>query len=124
MEIVWETSENIAKAQEKVEYMLNGCKCRTGCTTRRCSCRKGSRGCGPGCRCIGCGNVVSSSRCDDDELHDLEIGDLLNEESDDVSTDASEDDDADLQDDNICERDIGSIMTIVFGEDDSDTELM
>ena len=36
--------------------MLRGCSCKTGCKTRRCSCRKAERKCGPGCGCCNCEN--------------------------------------------------------------------
>lgn len=124
MEVLWDTPENVARAKQKVDYVLNGCKCKTGCHTRRCSCQKNGKNCGPGCRCIGCGNVASATadsdaNSDDDELHNIEIEDILNEPSDGGSTDASDDDFDQFENDaNICERDVHSIMSLIFGEDE------
>ena len=44
LDIVWEVS---AKSKSSLDYFLAGCKCKTGCTTRKCSCRKKERQCGP-----------------------------------------------------------------------------
>ena len=35
--VEWEVPENIEKAQASMEFMLKGCKCKGGCSTRRCS---------------------------------------------------------------------------------------
>ena len=34
--IVWEAPENIRKTKARLEYVLSGCKCKTGCATLRC----------------------------------------------------------------------------------------
>ena len=98
--------------------VLNGCKCKTGCSTRRCKCNKSSKRCGPGCRCIGCSNGPTTQAPTRPELHDLEVEDQLNQHSaDEGFTDESEDD---LDPPDICE-DVEDIMTSVFGEEfDSD----
>lgn len=119
MEVQWDTPENVTRAQQKVDYVLNGCKCKTGCHTKRCSCRKNS---GPGCRCVGCGNAVSTSAaCNDnnEELVSLELGDFLNQGSD--STDDSDTDSEQFERDaSIGESDIQNIMSLIFGDDEED----
>ena len=81
--------------------MLNGCKCKTGSHSRVYGCKNNN--CGPGCRCIGCGNGPSINTDsnvvhyldddgDTDELHCLEVQDILNESSDEGYTDESDDD--------------------------------
>lgn len=50
----WLTQENINKIEGHIAYLMKGCKCKTGCTTRRCRCKKGNLHCGPSCQCINC----------------------------------------------------------------------
>ncbi len=38
--IDWDCSENFKAVQEQVSFLTKGYKCRTGCTTARCGCRK------------------------------------------------------------------------------------
>lgn len=125
LEVLWDTPDNVAKAQEKVDHVLHGCKCKTGCHTRRCSCKKSMKPCGPGCRCIGCGNVTSSSTEteSEDELHNLEVADIINDLSDDGSTDASDDDTDLFRGDTNVQRDVNSLMSSIFGEEDSEDDI-
>ena len=37
--------------------MIKGCKCKKGCNTSRCGCKKKSSYCGPGCYCSSCSNI-------------------------------------------------------------------
>lgn len=106
-------------ANQRVQFVLHGCKCKSGCTTRRCKCKKEGRTCGPGCQCISCKNTTSTNTAFADELHDLEVEDLRNEPDDDYSTDAS-DDILDSPDD--LEGEVDTIMQSIFGDDESDEE--
>jgi hypothetical protein len=54
---VWDSEENRRAVQERVESLLKGCKCKTGCTTTRCKCRKKNDICREGCLCIACENT-------------------------------------------------------------------
>ena len=56
LEIDWEVQENREKAKMSLDFVLKGCKCKTGCKTRICSCRKKERQCGPSCYCQFCNN--------------------------------------------------------------------
>jgi hypothetical protein len=47
---VWDSEENRRAVQERVESLLKGCKCKTGCTTTRCKCRKKNDICREGCQ--------------------------------------------------------------------------
>ena len=63
------------KVRNNVQLLLRGCSCKTGCCTRRCSCVKGARKCGPGCSCSNCHNsacVTASiaSELENDELQE------------------------------------------------------
>lgn len=91
--MVWDTPENVEKVKNTLEHVLNGCRCRTGCTTRRCRCMKAAKNCGPGCQCVGCANTVASVP---DEVQNLDEDDLRIIEDDDLSTEAS-DDESDIE---------------------------
>jgi len=56
LQVDWEVQANIDKAKACLEFVLTACKCRTGCLTCRCSCKKNDRMCGPSCNCINCTN--------------------------------------------------------------------
>ena len=43
LEILWELDEYKAKVKERLDYILNGCECKTGCHTKRCKCKKAGR---------------------------------------------------------------------------------
>ena len=62
LDIVWEISENIAKSKASLNFFLDGCKCKTGCTTRIYSCGKNERSCGPSCSCHFCKNNPTPQR--------------------------------------------------------------
>ena len=38
--VLWDTPEEMEKIHQRVHLLLKGCRCVTGCTTRRCSCKK------------------------------------------------------------------------------------
>ena len=52
----WDSPENIFKVKDRVAFVTKGCSCKTGCTQQKCSCKKASKLCGPGCKCLGCKN--------------------------------------------------------------------
>ena len=41
----------LCQIRERVNLLLHGCSCKKGWDTRRCSCLKTGKICGPGCRC-------------------------------------------------------------------------
>ena len=121
LEIEWETPENQAKTRERVQHVLNGCKCKTGCTTKRCKCKRQLQGCGPGCHCLNCQNmpIHQSSWKVDEEIHQLEVEDQdQHEATEEYVDDSDEDDRLEMNDEGIDE-----IMDNVFGSE-SDTEEM
>ena len=82
LDIIWDTPENISKAKEIVNQTFSGCKCKTGCDTRKCSCKKNGGYCGPGCQCIGCRNLptsLPSSSMEQEPLQELEVNERLEE---------------------------------------------
>ena len=73
LQVVWDTPENTLKVKERLDFALSGCKCKTGCKTRRCKCLKSGKTCGPGCECVSCDNSphsAFSSPPDNKELSD------------------------------------------------------
>ena len=83
----WEVPQNIATSKSSIDFFLSGCKCKTGCSTRICSCKKKERKCGPSCSCHFCKNTSLSQRetretCANET--DLVVNDLLEENCEDT----------------------------------------
>ena len=55
--MTWDTPINVQQVQRTVDYLTRGCKCKTGCDTRRCKCKKEGLQCGPSSRCVNCRNT-------------------------------------------------------------------
>ena len=53
--------------------LLNGCKCVTGCVTKRCYRRKNGKICPEGCKCINCYNTQDVELVENDELESVSI---------------------------------------------------
>ena len=60
----WDSQENARDVQERVDLLTKGCKCRTGCTTLRCSCQKSGSTCSVGCECVNCNNLENKKERD------------------------------------------------------------
>ena len=76
----WDTEENAQSVEIQVDWILKGCKCGTGCATKRCKCTKGNRSCGPSCQCTNCQNPYNTahaserrSTADELVLHNEEV---------------------------------------------------
>ena len=59
LRVTWDTAENVQQVQCSVQYLTQGCKCKTGCTSRRCGCMKAELECGLSCKCVNCRNTSS-----------------------------------------------------------------
>ena len=68
LEILWDTPENIQTVRQNVRLLMNGCGCKSGCRTGRCSCKKCTRDCGAGCRCTHCENTQEVTQQEEHEL--------------------------------------------------------
>ena len=69
-----EESENQTKAKERIQFVLKECKCKTGCTSKRCKCKKSECMCGPGCQCLNCLNTSTHEENKDlDEEHPMVV---------------------------------------------------
>ena len=75
---MWDSQENLLQVQKTVEYLTKGCKCKTGCSTLRCKCKKESLQCGPSCHCVNCKNTSQYVR--QNEEAEQEIQQEINEE--------------------------------------------
>ena len=124
LEVIWEVPENVSKVQARLDFAFSGCKCKTGCTTRRCKCLKQGKTCGPGCQCLNCRNLPSienqSHTVESHLLDELETEERLDEmggEESELVEDSDEDLELEIEDEEIEE-----IMQYVFGAE-SDNEI-
>ena len=51
--------------RERVNLLLRGCKCVTGCKNRVCGCKRKNSKCTEGCQCINCDNEISPAESDE-----------------------------------------------------------
>ena len=65
--VVWDTEENMQLVRERVNLLLRGCKCVTGCKNSVCGCKGKNSKYTEGCQCINCENEVSPA-VESDEL--------------------------------------------------------
>ena len=71
--IVWDTDENIQTIHNRVEALLKGCKCTTGCSTGRCSCKRKGSLCLEGCECVHCTNMHEQNQSEETDMFELGI---------------------------------------------------
>ena len=114
LQVVWDSPDNLRQVQRTVAYLTQGCRCKTGCTTRRCKCIKESTQCGPSCRCVNCKNIPSyiTQQPDTEQELEEEIQEHIRQQDD--QTD-SEEFDATSDEDERLNRDVDNIMEKVFG---------
>ena len=81
-----------------------------------CSCRKKERSCGPSCSCHFCKNNQHAGRDTCTSESDLVVQDLLDEQSDEVFVDDSDDDlDQFRREEMDNDEELGALMDFVFG---------
>ena len=83
-------SVDIGRAHKPVDFFLTRCKCKTGCTTRRCLCKKHRQICWPACQCLNCCNNIYSIPGTD--FSELEVHDLVDDKQEDEYVVQSDDD--------------------------------
>ena len=64
---MWDSHDNIAAVHERINVLLKGCKCATGCSTKCCGCRKNEKDCSVGCGCRNCDNYAQEEERKDTE---------------------------------------------------------
>ena len=57
----WDSSENQEAIKGRVLLFTKGCKCKTGCATGRCACKKKGHNCTEGCSCLNCLNLPNAT---------------------------------------------------------------
>ena len=122
LDIHWEVPSNIEKAKQSLDFVLSGCRCKTGCKTRICSCRKKARNCGPSCYCQFCTNHRHTGT--NTSAHtDLLVDELVQQNSEDVYVDDSEDDLSEWQREEMdADDELNTLMHFVFGSDSGTEE--
>lgn len=98
LKVQWESERNITSIKENVAYLTKGCRCKTGCSTRRCGCQRNSLLCGPSCHCVNCQNSTSAVNSTCKEVQEEVQEEILEEGEDDeydmeVVNDIEDDDD-------------------------------
>ena len=112
---VWDTDENMQAIITKVKQLTSGCKCKRGCGTGQCGCKKSGRECGPGCACTNCKNTQK----DEQESNN----DIVAQEQEILDSDSEEEpeyvhyehtDDTEYYEN--LEKEVDDIMKEIFGE--------
>ena len=110
------------RIKERVDFVMKGCRCKTGCITNRCKCKKSTQICGPSCQCINCANTyLGGERGWDKEVNQLEVEGQEDPEEENAYYLTDEDD----LDENYLRRmdedeELQTIMEMVFGNDEED----
>ena len=90
----WDSSENQEAIKGRVLLFTKGCKCKTGCATGRCACKKKGHNCTEGCSCLNCLNLPNAAM-DTRECTTNNIEDRTIEWSSD--SDQSDDEESDIE---------------------------
>ena len=111
LQVVWDSPENLQTVQRTVDFLTQGCQCKTRCTTQRCKCKKEGMQCGPSCHCINCRdtNCIQQQserehKTDQEVLEEMKAQDDI---SDDLETTEDEHERLD--------REVYSMMEDIFG---------
>ena len=112
LKVHWDTEDNMKKVVDKVDYLTKGCRCKTGCTSKRCKCKKAELHCGPSYQCLNCmNNQQYTSQQADSEQEEVieELAEARKKDGEDESEDSDEDEN------DIMELEIDETMNEVFG---------
>ena len=118
LHIVWDSEENLLQVHKTVEYLTKRCKCKTGCNTLRCKCKKESLQCGPSCHCVNCKNTsqyVTQNEEPEQEIQQ-EIKEVVNKDNSDsegLTDEESSLDETDRLDE--LNREVDEMMEEIFG---------
>ena len=120
----WEVPANIEKEKSSLDFVLSGCKCKSGCKTRICSCTKKERVCGPSCYCQFCTNHSHTHRATSEHV-DLLVDELVQvQNDDDLYVDDSKDDLVEWQQEEMdADDELNTPMDFAFGSDSSPEEV-
>ena len=92
LSVSWDSESNMKAVRERVSVLFKGCKCATGCKTKRCGCRKGGNTCSVGCDCKNCKNQEETElHVDDSDITEIALdeeiqgeGELEGDDIDDI----------------------------------------
>ena len=114
LQVVWDSPENLQKVQRTVDFLTQGCQCKTGCTTRRCRGTKEDIQCGPSCHCINCKKTKNTQQQSKGEQEkDQEVLEEMKDQGD-ISDDLeTTDDEHEILDD--LNKEVDSMMEDIFG---------
>ena len=74
LSVSWDSESNMKAVRERVSVLFKGCKCATGCKTKRCGCRKGGNTCSVGCDCKNCKNQEETElHVDDSDITEIAL---------------------------------------------------
>ena len=76
LKVTWDTEENMRTVRERLNVLLKGCKCITGCKNRICGCRKKGTFCSEGCQCTNCENHGLPTQ-DREDLADIALEEVV-----------------------------------------------
>ena len=71
--VLWDTPQYIEAIRQRVRLLLKQCKCVTGCTTKRCSCKRNNTQCSEGCQCTNCLNMPRIEGSKDIDLAEIAL---------------------------------------------------
>ena len=94
--IDWEEPDKQVSVTQSLNQIMNGCKCKTGCSTARCHCKKANTFCSPGNYCINCCNMPASSLNEQDDTENCDEPDTEENIETEVVTDCINDSFIDL----------------------------
>ena len=104
------------RVQERIEYILKGCRCKTGCQTRRCKYQwhEPTMKCRPGCHCTNCTNThTHHTTADNPEAREIELRERLDEHQPDEYLDDNDTKQDEMKED----KELEEIIHFVFGSD-------
>jgi len=88
--VLWDTVENMEAIRQRVHLLLKGCRCVTGCATRRCGCKKNNTQCSEGCQCTNCINMPETEGRGDLDLAEIAIEEEVTTDKAQLDTDTDE----------------------------------
>ena len=115
----------VRRSPYQPDLLCRPCRCKTGCSTRICSCKKKDRKCGPSCCCQFCKNIKKLKKETCTSERDLVIQGLLEEHSDNTYVEESDDEDLEhLRNEEMHnDEELQGIMDFVFGPDTDEEDL-
>ena len=85
LRVVWDSDKNRQAVRNRIENLLKGCKCKTGCIALTYKCKNNKSTCKEGCECRNCENIKTTTQTewhvdfptDTQYLHGMEVRDEI-----------------------------------------------